>query len=244
MALVDCSVTDSQPAADSAAAPDTSVLHSITFVQAVVAPVVEQGNPQQLATQPFNVEGADLLVVAAYWASDSDSTATVTDTGGGAWTSLPSVSNAGCDGQVSPWWGQIWYAENAAAGSHLLTLTTSAKDTAMGFVVLEYAGVATSGALDAQGSAVPTADSQVATAGSVTTTGALDVVVALLGDLNGTGQMTATAGYAARASDVNFYSMIEDNLPGTGPGSSTASATLPNQPDSCWLGVSAAFKAR
>jgi hypothetical protein len=82
-------------------------------------------------------------------------------------------------------------------------------------------------------------------AGSLTTTGALDLVVALFAEGTTSGVITPGAGFATAAGDPGFYSMIEDDLPaGTASGTVTPTATEPGGvPSDCWVAAAAAFRA-
>jgi hypothetical protein len=116
--------------------------------------------------------------------------------------------------------------------------------------LLEYAGVATSSALDATvGMGAPPADSHMISGGTLVTTGNLDVVVALFHDENGSGTIVpASPGLTAESVDTTAYSIIADIPGGLGPSSYPIRATLPvdgsgPRSDNCWNATAAAFRA-
>jgi hypothetical protein len=223
------------PAPDASDAGSDAPTGAITFVQAVEVPWVSSSTISATLT----VTAGNLLVVAAYWSSTSP--VTVADTLGNTWTSTTQSPGTSCPGSGV---AQIWYAMNANGGADTVTVTAPA-GSGPGLTVLEYAGVATSNALEWQANKATSSASSAMDTPDVTTFSPVDVVVAIFQDVNGLGSMTPGTGYTARARDTNFYAMVEDDLPGVGPGNHAVTATLPaGKNDGCWTGAAVAFKAR
>jgi hypothetical protein len=221
-------------------APTTS---PITLVQVLELGHVEDGGAQTVA---LNESGQDLLVVAVYW-NDNVATVTVSDSLGNAWQAVPAESNSSLCGSSQGTQAQLWYAPSIQAGSNTVTIRKSpSDDLPVGAFVLEYAQVATTAALDSHSGQVAAVASNEMTTGTLTLQGTSDLVVALFADTLGGGAMMAGSGYRAVSADDQFYSMVADNLPhGAGPGSATATATLPGDAsDLCWTATAAAFRAR
>src|SRR5205814_268119 len=113
------------------------------------------------------------------------------------------------------------------------------------FLAVEYAGIALAGALDSQATKPAPASSNAMSVSALATTSPLDVVVGVFADTAGTGVMTAGSGFAARTLDDQFYSLIEDDLPGTLPASVAPGAALPvGTSDNCWVAAAASFRAQ
>jgi hypothetical protein len=191
----------------------------------------------------LTVSSGDLLVLGAYWDYGSaTATVSVSDTLGNSWVSAPAQSEGSCASQV-----QIWYSLGVKAGANTVTVNkTSANIPALGLFLLEYAGVGAGAAFDSQAGQGATGSSNLLTTGSLTTTGSLDLVVALFSDGNDTGALGAGMGFASEGADVGYDAIIEDNLPaGVAAGSLNPAATLPHgNSDHCWVGTAAAFKVR
>jgi hypothetical protein len=191
-------------------------------------------------SEPVLVTAGDLLVVAVYWDNDS-AHVTVTDALGNTWAPGTEQSNPG-NGQV-----QIWYAENAKGGADTVTVTQDQPSNYMGFYLLEYGGILPTGSLDAENGQIATLDTNAMQTGPLTTTGPLDVIVAVFSDTCGvSGLIAAGPGFVAESADRGFDTMVEDNAPGgVTPGMQSATATLPGDIMShCWAATAAAFKAR
>jgi hypothetical protein len=236
-------VTDAGGAPEPDGQPDAPIVHAISLVQAT--PTAYQRVQSIDAT--ITVGAGNLLVVVVYWDAASQ-TVTVTDTQANSWTPTTASGPGSCNGGMQPIaLGQIWYAENAHGGNDTLTVrqSMSGNGNALGFFTLEYAGVAAAGSLDSQASQPAPAASNAMSPGDMTTTGAVDLIVAMFGDLNGAGQMTAGSGYTARGTDTGFFSLVQDNAPGVAPGTHNPGAFLPGgTSDDCWNSAAAAFKAR
>jgi hypothetical protein len=178
-----------------------------------------------------------LIVVAAYDNSSNDTMA-VTDPLVSNWNAIIVSSSGGCTGTQT----QIWYAENVTGGSHTITLT-KASTQPMGFHLLEYSGIAKTSSLDGHTGTIGTSASNAITAGTLTTTGASDVIIGLFADSNGGGAIVPQAPLTGEALDTGFYSMVEDDLVASA-GPHEVTATLPaGVTDSCWSATAAAFKA-
>jgi hypothetical protein len=247
-AAVDTAVFDSHPFAEpdaptlrdtGSAGMDTGSPGTLRFVQALTAASV-MGQDSLTTTLP-SVGAGDLLVVGAYWVAAATSVK-VMDSAGNEWLSVPAAQNPPCVTDM-PWTAQIWYAPNAIGGGDTITLTTLGATNDLGFLAVEYSGVAAVNPLDTSVGSSGAAEGPMVSSGPLPTTAPLDLVVGLFGDLNGTGTIKPGSGYTARANDVTFYTMVEDDLPGTAQGMSDPSATVVNA-DKCWIAIAASFKAR
>jgi hypothetical protein len=187
----------------------------------------------------------DLLVVGVYF-NAATVTIAVSDTVGNAWSSTPAYA------QVSPcaYMGgganaaQLFYAPNVLGGSNVVTITQSSGTDPFGAFLVEYGGARTSEAFDVSTGYYPSSSTATMTTGSLTTTGSNDVVVALFASATTAGTITAGPGFTSVATDVTYFSMMEDDLPGMSPGTVDPSATAPNgAPSNCWVGAAASFKA-
>lgn len=192
-----------------------------------------------------------LLVVAAYWDPSGLATVQVTDTLGNSWVALPEQHNLGAQGLTPPEYPpavQLWYAENATGGNDTITATLSSGTCYMGFFFIEYAGIATTGALDSNAGQIASATvgSNTMQAGLLTTSSPVDLIVAVFLDSNAVGLMGAGPGFTAESTDTNAYALVEDNVPaGAAPGAHTPTATLPaGVVDNDWAAASAAFKVQ
>jgi hypothetical protein len=186
----------------------------------------------------LTVTAGDALVVATYVTGTQ--TMAVSDTLGNTWTSAALTTGTSCSTTVA----QLWYALDAKGGADTFTVSVGSS-TDIGITAAEYSGVATANALDAKSAAVATGSSNAMSAPSLTTTGALDVIVALFQDAAGGGTMVPGTGYTARERDVGFYTILEDDLPGVAPGTHAVTATLPStKNDACWGASAIALVAR
>jgi hypothetical protein len=189
----------------------------------------------------LDLTAGDLLVAATYTSNLVD-TLTVTDTSALTWTAATAVATPdeqqpqkGCAPAL-----QIWYAPIAATGSDTVTLAQN-NTNALGMELAEYSGIATATPVDLAGGVV--APASAATATYAITTTDRDVIVALFGDLNGTGTMAAGSGLTRRNADNEFYAMYADDVPGVPPGTYDLSATLPdNGNDNCWTVAALALR--
>jgi hypothetical protein len=214
---------------------DASAGGPMTFVQGVVT----TWSTTTSQTASIKVTDGDLLVVAAYWEGGL-STISLSDSLGNTWASTTMSPAPSC----LPANVQIWYAMNAKGGADVVTVTGTVSAT-RGMITLEYAGIAATGALEWQAAMAPSTASNAIGTPDVTTFSARDVIVAAFADLSGTGSMTPGTGYTARGRDPDYYSMVEDDLPGVGPGTHAVTAALPaTKNDACWTGAAAAFKAK
>lgn len=178
----------------------------------------------------------NLLVAAVYW--NGSDVASVSDSLGNTWNSVPVQNNANTATDV-----RIFYAQNIKGGAN--TITVSQPWTVnIGFYLIEYSGVATTSALDAMNGKVAPGTSHSMDTGNVTTTGCRNLVVGLFADTWGSGTMTPGPGWITRGTDPNFYSMVIDNLPGgTGTLDPTANLAGSNS-DAAWAATAASFKAK
>ena len=140
---------------------------------------------------------------------------------------------------------EIFYAESIAAGANMVTVTQSSGTSPLGAFVIEYSGVLAAGSLDGVSGGPATSSTATMSAGSLTTTGAPDLVVALFAEATVWGVITTGPGFSIVADDATFYSMFEDDLPaGAGPGTVNPTAIESGGATSdCWVATAAAFKA-
>jgi hypothetical protein len=195
-------------------------------------------------TLTFHENAGDLLVAGVYFTGSTVNIA-VADTLGNTWTSTTAFENlTGCQPNAATV-AQIFYAEGVVAGDNVVTVTQSSGDSPLGAFLVEYSGVLATASLDHVGGGPATSSTSMMSAGSLTTTGALDLVVALFAEGTTSGVITPGAGFATAAGDPGFYSMIEDDLPaGTASGTVTPTATEPGGvPSDCWVAAAAAFRA-
>jgi hypothetical protein len=196
-------------------------------------------------TRAINETAEDLLVAGVYF-NTSAVTITVSDSLGNTWTPTAAYANPSsfCSGTGDATVVQIFYARAVATGSNIVTVQQSSGTHPLGAFLVEYSGARASGTLDAVTGNRATSSTANMTAGSLTTTGARDVTVALFAEATSTGIMTPGSGFASVATDEYFYSLFEDDLPaGVGPSATNPSGTEPGgRTSSCWVGVAAAFK--
>jgi hypothetical protein len=216
---------------------DASSSHAIALVQIIPAGSRRAANQSAQA----QLTSGDLVVIAVYW-DESDATVSVSDTSGNTWAHLDEQNNAANDTEV-----QIWYAQDAKGGNDTVTVTQSTGNSPLGFYLLEYSGIAATSSLDSQAGQSAPNPSTTMTTGTLPTSGALDVIVAIFSDSCDTGLMVAGTGFLEEGADTGFNSMVEDTSPaGVTPGTYNATAAFPSgsTDDMCWAATAAAFKAR
>ena len=198
------------------------------------------------AVLTLHESAGDLLVAGVYF-NDPTATIAVTDTVGSTWTSTTPFANVtGCTTHTgASTVAQIFFAEGVAAGDNIVTVTQSAGSSPLGAFVVEYSGVLSAGSLDRLSGGFAQSSTSTMSAGSLTTTGALDLVVALFAEATTSGTMLPGSGFATAANDSTFYSMLEDDLPGgMASGMVTPTAGEPGGVSSdCWVAAAAAFRA-
>lgn len=205
----------------------------IVFVQSVVTAYANG----LINTATLTVTPGNTLVVATYVSGTP--AMSVSDTLGNVFASATKTTGTSCSGSS----GQLWYVTNAKGGVDVVSVTISSS-AALGITVAEYSGVAATGALDVVSNAVAAASSNAMSAPSLTTTGSRDLIVSLFHDTNGIGTMTPGTGYTARARDTDFYTLLQDDAPGRGPGVRDVTAALPaGANDACWGALAIALKA-
>jgi hypothetical protein len=233
-------VTDTVRAADAAgnisnaaiAVNTASACATIAKVQVVLPGTAStMSRPASLTETTGN-----LLVAAVYW--NGSDVASISDTLGNTWKSLPVQNNATTATDV-----RIWYAENIKGGTNVVTVTQP-WTVNLGFYLIEYSGVATANALDVAAGKIASAASHSIDTGNMATTGCRDLVVGLFADTWGTGIMAPGSGWTSRGTDPNFYSMVVDNVPG-GAGILDPKANLAgSNSDPAWAATAASFKAK
>lgn len=221
-------------AADAAdAALDGGDAGVIAYVQSVVTPYSDSKSRSAALT----VTAGNTLVVATYLTGTQ--AMSVSDTLGNAFASATKTTGTSCSTSVA----QLWYVTNAKGGADTISVSVSSS-TNIGITVAEYSGIASAGALDVVSNAIAASSSNAMSAPSLTTTSPRGVIVSFFHDAAGTGTMTPGADYTARARDPNFYTLLEDDAPGRGPGVRAVTAALPAaKNDSCWGAMAMALKA-
>lgn len=195
-------------------------------------------------TLTFRENAGDLLVAGVYF-TESTVNIAVADTLGNTWTPTTAFVNVTACHSNPATVAQIFYAEGVAAGDNIVTVTQSSGNSPLGAFLVEYSGVRAEGSLDCVAGGPAPSSTSTMSAGSLTTTGALDLVVALFAEGTTSGIITPGSGFATAADDPSFYSMIEDDLPAEmAPGTVTPTATEPGGVSSdCWVAAAAAFRA-
>jgi hypothetical protein len=213
---------------------------SIARVQSVAPDWVSD----EAATLTLVQENAGDLLVAGVYFSASSVTVTVTDSLGNTWLPTTAYANtAGCSaGNVTV--AQIFYAGSIAAGSNTVTVAQSSGTSPLGVFLVEYSGASSAGVLDGVNGGPATSSTGTMSAGTLTTTGAHDLVVGLFAEATVYGLMAPGPGFSIVANSTTFYSLFEDDLPaGMGPGPVTPTAIEPGDaPSDCWVAATAAFK--
>lgn len=179
----------------------------------------------------------DLIVVYVSPDTDSPGTISVTDSAGNNYSAASSTLTTGICG-VSQ---EFFYATNIAGGSDTITATTSSV-TGMGLTAIEYSGVATTAALDAQaGTSGGCTWSNSATSAPLTTTNADDLVVAGATFLAGLGGPSASAGpgYTLRSTSATQFAAEDENT--TSTGNYTGTINFPENTN--WIAAAVAFRA-
>jgi hypothetical protein len=226
-------VTDSAGSTSNAAVTITAATCSTIANVQVASAATSSTTSQSLS---ITETAGNLLVAAVYW--NGSDVASISDTLGNTWSSVPVKDNSKTATDV-----RIWYAQNVKGGANTITVTQP-WSVSIGFYLIEYSGVATTGALDVSSGKIAPGASHVADAGSLTTSGCRDLVVALFADTWGSGNMTPNTGWISRGADPNFYSMVVDNLTG-GTGTFNPQANLAgSSSDAAWSATAVAFKAK
>ena len=135
--------------------------------------------------------------------------------------------------------GAIYYAENIRSGANTVNVSVSAAST-LRFAILEYAGVATSSALDRAVTSVGTSTSP--SSGTLTTTTSGDLLLGAI-TINNNVNVVAGAGYTIRQSvpALPGAKMIAEDRILASAGTASAAGTL--SVASPWGAALAAFKA-
>lgn len=192
--------------------------------------------------------GDFIAVVMASNNPDANATFSISDTLGNAWTPTPFHRCTNSDVGA-----RIWFVESSKAGTEKVTLTQSSPPPAdaglgweLGVAIYEYAGIASSQALDVETGVCASSATTAMSSGNVTTS-ADDLLIGVFADPCGQGTMTAGAGWnPVDVYSIYFYMMEDDrgvNGAGVPPGTYAATGTNP-QTSNCWVAVEAAFKLR
>jgi hypothetical protein len=228
------------PDMDAPNSSDTSAA-SIVRVQTVAPGWMSAGE----TTLTLVAENAGDLLVAGVYFTDSTVTITVTDSLGNTWAPTAPFANVTACSTGASTVAQIFYAAGIAAGMNVVTVTQSSGTSPLGAFVVEYSGAPAAGPLDGVSGGPATSSTATMSPGSLTTTGAHDLVVALFAEATVWGVITTGPGFSIVADDATFYSMFEDDLPaGAAPGTVNPTAIESGgAPSDCWVAAAAAFKA-
>ncbi|MGH8231203.1 MAG: fibronectin type III domain-containing protein, partial [Steroidobacteraceae bacterium] len=177
----------------------------------------------------------DLNVVAVGWSDATSRINSITDSKGNNYQiAVGPTTSPGNATQV------LYYAQSiaaAAAGTNTVTITFNTSVAYPDVRVVEYSGIATSGALDvAVGASAGTGTAL--SSGSITTTNANDLLVGA--DDIGAGFNAVGSGYTKRLLTVPDANLVEDRVV-SATGSYSASST--QAPSSWWVMQLAAFRA-
>jgi hypothetical protein len=185
----------------------------------------------------------DFVVIAAYRIGDNP--LAITDSLGESYASLPSErSNGACFNSTFIADIQLWYAHLGHTGTNTITVHQDGPGSIrrIGAFVIEYSGIATTRTVDVASGQVPTSTSNAMTAGTLATTGP-GVIVAVFADTSAPGTMVPDPDSQVLAHDDSFASSVQDRV--IAGGAYTPTATLPaGDLSMCWVGASAAFRAR
>jgi hypothetical protein len=179
------------------------------------------GSSANLAFTGANTAGN--FIAVAVRAVYTNQTITVADSRGNVYRQALKFNNVpgATEGDATV---ALYYAENVAGGANTVTVSLS-RAGSLRFAILEYAGLATSNALDVARSA--TARSTAPNSGAATTTAPGDLVLGIF-STQSYRTFTPGAGFATRASvnaAPNTALMVADNVLPTA-GAVTAAATL------------------
>jgi hypothetical protein len=201
------------------------------------------GNVQTATAMTTAQVGAgNLLVAAVYWDVTAASLTSVGDSLGNTWHQALAQTHLKTPCTASSI-VQIWYAENVHGGMDTVTVTFTQGGDYLDFYLLEYSGVATTGALDAQGGQIAMNATNMVSVDLTTTH--QDLIVGIFADTTGV-HMTPGTGYEAVGQDTYFSALVVDNLtgsagPGVGPGAHVVSEMLGGS-DACWAASAVAFR--
>lgn len=170
-------------------------------------------SPSETITLGTNVTAGSLLVITAYFTTDTvngsnNGIRSITSTGSPSW--IKAVASGGDVFNGNPD-AEIWYAANAPAGATTITISHSRSTlyTSPGFAwAVEYGGVATTSPLVTTGTGVDKGSATTHLA-SVSGDTVGDLVVSLCGVYNGTDTPTIS-GYTNIGTNTNVAST--DNL--------------------------------
>jgi len=237
-ARTDVTSTHDAGTSDAATAQDASHDAPPILLVQTVAPGYNATVTQNVTFQ----ESAGNTLVAGVYSACSATTVTVSDSLGNPWMSTPEAyADLGNNNSIDV---QLFYASNIKGGTNTVTVTPSncTNYASLGAFVLEYSGVANASPLDGESRQVAPAASNAMSTPSITTTGALDQVIALFADYNQNDPMVAGTGFV-RADDDGFVALIEDIAAGTAPATVTPAATLgAGDSDADWAGAAIALK--
>jgi hypothetical protein len=172
------------------------------------------------------------FIAVAVRAFSANQTITVSDSRGNVYLQAFKANNNSDDTLA------LFYAQNIAAGANTVTVAVSTS-ASIRFAILEYAGVATSNALDV--TATSTLSSASPTSGNKTTTAAGDLLIGVI-TTQSFGTFTAGSGYAideAVGAAPSTVFMVEE---ATQVAAGTASATASLASSDLWGAGLAAFR--
>src|SRR5712691_260186 len=188
------------------------------------------GHTSLTVTLPANVTAGNALVVFVSWNNQRNLTSV---TGGGVTTWAQAVARLPVDPQSA-----IWYGLNSSGGTNTVTVNWDSDPNSCGMSVAEFSGLFTSAALDV--TATATGSSTTITTGTLTTTNANDLLVAMGVQSSATAGaptngFTALTGVSASFNQEEAYNIVSST------GSYSTGWSLSGS--SSWPSLIAAFKA-
>jgi hypothetical protein len=183
---------------------------------------------------PITLTAGNFLIAATY-ANIVGTAVTISDTATSTWTPLTAHEMTGCAPRL-----QLFYTTVAASGADTVTVSQTGA-TALGVHLVEYSGVIATPIEVESGQVAPAASNALSPPALSTTH--KTTIVALFGDLQGVGTMTAGTGWTQRGLDTQFYTILVDNAPGADAGTYTPTANLPGTTsDACWTAAAVALR--
>jgi hypothetical protein len=188
---------------------------------------------------PIAAHAGNLLLAAVYANGPS---ASVGDDTGSLWQTTPEevspcATNSSTYGAL-----RFYYRFADANGPHTLTLYAGNGNTAVGAVVIEYAGVAAA-PIDTSSGDIGIAATATLDAGMIEATGPGQLVAAFE-DVNQALVMTPAADLHQLAHDDAFSLLVADAPADVGTYTPTATTTPGATASKCWLGTSVVLRAR
>jgi hypothetical protein len=209
----------------------------IALVQQAGSNFMVSGGTQNQASAMFTSPNTanSTIIALGFWQVSGVFSATITDTIGNTYSSIPAVDNP--QGVAM----QIFYLPHTQAGANTVTITMSAGfDSYVGLAIFEYAGLGGSSILEGSAGQYAPATTSAASTPPVMTSSSDSLLFAGFADTDGSGVITPGPAWTALVTNDGFYMLAEARIVST-TGTFAASATLPST-DNSWVAVMAAFQ--